>query len=95
MAEEERKSPWFTLEEAAEYLRVSKRTVRDLVAKEQVTAYRVSPKGSLRFKAQDLDEALEPASTRHTVLRDIDYPVLAELWDNEYDAIFDELYATR
>ena len=84
-------SPWMTLQEAAAYLRVSQRTVRTLVAREQVTAYRISPRGALRFKASDLDESLEPLTKRHTVLKAEDYPVLAELWDNEYDAVYDDI----
>ncbi|MCH8200093.1 MAG: helix-turn-helix domain-containing protein [Chloroflexi bacterium] len=84
-------SPWLTLHEAAEYLRVSERTMRTLVVREQVTAYRINPRGALRFKADDLDEALEPIAARHTVLRAEDYPVLAELWDNEDDAVYDDL----
>ncbi len=84
-------SPWMTLREAAEYLRVSQRTMRTLVVREQVTAYRINPRGALRFKAGDLDRALEPIAERHTVLRAEDYPVLAELWDNEDDAVYDEI----
>ena len=84
-------SPWMTLSEAADYLRVSQRTMRTLVVREQVTAYRINPRGALRFKADDLDKALEPIAERHTVLRAEDYPVLAELWDNEDDAVYDDL----
>ena len=84
-------SPWMTLNEAAEYLRVSQRTMRSLIAKEQVAAYRVKPGGNLRFRKDDLDECLEPVAERHTVLRAEDYPVLAELWDNEYDAVYDDI----
>ena len=84
-------SPWMTLSEAAEYLRVSQRTMRTLVVREQVTAYRINPRGALRFKAHDLDEALKPIATRHTVLRAEDYPLWAELWDNEDDAVYDDL----
>ena len=84
-------SPWMTLGEAADYLRVSQRTMRTLVARERVTAYRVNPRGALRFKADDLDAVLEPRTDRHTVLRAEDYPVLAELWDNEDDAVYDAI----
>lgn len=84
-------SPWMTLSEAAEYLRVSQRTMRTLVVREQVTAYRINPRGALRFKADDLDKALEPIAERHTVLRAEDYPVLAERWDNENDAVYDDM----
>ncbi len=80
-----------TLDEAAAYLRVSKRTMRTLVAREQVTAYRINPRGALRFKAGDLDQCLQPQAERHTVLRAEDYPVLAELWDNEDDAVYDDI----
>ena len=84
-------SPWMTLREAAAYLRVSQRTMRSLVARERVTAYRINPRGALRFKADDLDRALEPLVERHTVLRAEDYPVLAELWDNDDDAVYDNI----
>ena len=84
-------SPWLTLHEAAEYLRVSERTMRTLVVREQVTAYRINPRGALRFKANDLDKALEPVAGHHTVLRAEDYPLWAELWDNEDDAVYDDL----
>lgn len=83
-------SPWMTLREAAEYLRVSQRTMRSLVVRERVTAYRINPRGALRFKADDLDEALEP-KTRPGPLTALSDPVLAELWDNEDDAIYDHL----
>ncbi len=83
-------SPWMTLSEAAEYLRVSQRTMRTLVVREQVTAYRINPRGALRFKAHDLDQCLEPTVVPGplTALSD---PVLAELWDNDDDAIYDDL----
>lgn len=84
-------SPWLTVDEAASYLRVSQRTMRNLVAKERVTTYRFEPGGNLRFKREDLDRCLEPVAERHTVLRAEDYPVLAELWDNEDDAVYDDL----
>ena len=83
-------SPWLTLREAADYLRVSQRTMRTLVVREQVTAYRINPRGALRFKADDLDEALEPTA-RPGPLTALSDPVLAELWDNEDDAIYDDL----
>ena len=83
-------SPWMTLREAAEYLRVSQRTMRTLVVREQVTAYRINPRGALRFKADDLDKALEPTA-RPGPLTALSDPVLAELWDNEDDAIYDHL----
>ena len=84
-------SPWLTVEEAASYLRVSARTMRSLVAKEKVTAYRVGSGGNLRFKGEDLDDCLEPVSRRPEAMRAEEYPLLAELWDNEYDAAYDDL----
>ena len=83
-------SPWRTLGEAADYLRVSQRTMRTLVARERVTAYRVNPRGALRFKADDLDECLEPTAGPGP-LTAISDPLLAELWDNDDDAIYDDI----
>ena len=83
-------SPWMTLDEAAEYLRVSQRTMRTLVLRERVTAYRINPRGALRFKAEDLDECLE-STTGPGPLTALSDPVLAELWDNDVDAIYDDI----
>ena len=83
-------SPWMTLGEAAAYLRVSQRTMRTLVLREQVTAYRINPRGALRFKARDLDAALEPTAEPGP-LTAISDPVLAELWDNEDDAVYENI----
>ena len=85
------RSPWLTLREAAEYLRVSQRTMRSLVAKEQVTAYRIKSGGALRFKAKDLDRVLIPTTAEPTPLTATADSVLAELWDNEHDAVYDAL----
>ena len=83
-------SPWMTLDEAAAYLRVSKRTMRTLVARERVTAYRINPRGALRFKPDDLDAALQPTTGPGPLTARSD-PVLAELWDNDDDAVYDDI----
>ena len=83
---------WYTIEEFANYLRVSTRLVYQLVQDGQVTAYRVGNGGHRRFKREDLDSVMhredEPDIRVLTARND---PVLAELWDNDQDSIYDQL----
>lgn len=47
-----------------------------------------------KFNTQkDSEENLTiwPPRKQRTFLRAEDYPVLAEIWDNEYDAVYDSL----
>jgi len=46
---------WFTVEEAAEYLRVSKRTIYKLCKEGRLTAYRMGNRRHRRFRKEDLD----------------------------------------
>jgi len=54
---------WLTLEEAAEYLRVSPHTLRSWAYQRLVRAHKgpsLSGKSPLRFRQEDLDAALQP-----------------------------------
>ncbi len=83
---------WYTIEESANYLRVSSRLVYQLVQEGQVTAYRVGSGGHRRFKREDLDAVMHREDEPDmSVLTARDDPVLAELWDNERDAEYDKL----
>ncbi|MBI3977170.1 MAG: helix-turn-helix domain-containing protein [Chloroflexi bacterium] len=46
---------WFTVEEAAAYLRVSRRTVYKLVEEGRLPAYRIGAERHRRFRREDLD----------------------------------------
>jgi excisionase family DNA binding protein len=83
---------WYTIDEAADYLRVSRRTIYQLVQGGQLASYRVGGAGHRRFKRQDLDLAMqkEGEEEMYAVTAAAD-PVLAELWDNEKDAKYDQL----
>jgi excisionase family DNA binding protein len=61
MAEQE----WFTVAEAAEYLRLSKPSIYRLVSQGVLTAHTIGGKGERRFKRADLNAALrrEPKKT--------------------------------
>ena len=83
-------SPWQTLEEAAEYLRVSPRTIHTWVKKGRLMGHQAGPRGVLRFRREDLDASLMPTSAEATVIDGREDPVLTELWDNEADAVYDE-----
>ena len=87
---------WFTIEEAAEYLCVSRRTIYKLTKEGRLPAFRVGRERHRRFRKEDLDKA--PQALKDA--KDIDSilvlsasadPVLAELWDNERDAAYDQI----
>ena len=46
---------WFTVEEAAEYLRLSRRTIYKFVKVGRLSAYRIGNERHLRFRRQGLD----------------------------------------
>ncbi len=87
---------WFTIEEAAEYLCVSKRTIYKLTQEGRLPAFRIGRERHRRFRKEDLDKVPRASGTTE----DIDFivtlsastePVLAELWHNEKDAAYDHL----
>jgi len=87
---------WFTVEEAAEYLCVSKRTIYKLTKEGRLPAFRIGKERHRRFRKEDLDKALRPGNEianlgelfRLSAKAD---PVLAEIWDNEKDAVYDQI----
>ena len=83
---------WFTIDEAAEHLRISRRTVYQLLQEKQLTSYRLGRAGHRRFKLEDLNAAMqrEDVAELPSMSAEAD-PVLAELWDNEKDAQYDTI----
>ncbi len=87
---------WFTVEEAAEYLCISKRTVYKLTKDGRLPAFRIGQERHRRFRKEDLDKVPRPGEnidnteTLLTLSAAAD-PVLAELWDNEKDAAYDRV----
>jgi excisionase family DNA binding protein len=87
---------WFTVEEAAEYLCVSRRTIYKLTKEGRLPAFRIGKERHRRFRKEDIDKALRPgeeATNLEALLRlsaKAD-PVLAEVWDNEKDAAYDRV----
>ena len=83
---------WYTIDESAGYLRVSRRTMYKLIHDGQLAAYRVGTGGHRRFRRDDLERLMSPEDSESvdamTAAAD---PVLAELWDNEKDAAYDSL----
>jgi excisionase family DNA binding protein len=87
---------WFTVEEAAEYLCVSRRTIYKLTQEGRLPAFRIGQERHRRFRKEDLDKAAQGVKAA----KDMDSilalsvssdPVLAELWDNGRDAIYDQI----
>ena len=83
---------WYTIDESASYLRVSRRTMYKLIHDGQLAAYRVGAGGHRRFRGDDLERMMRKEDTKlieaMTAAAD---PVLAELWDNEKDAEYDRI----
>lgn len=83
---------WFTVGEAAEYLRVSKRTIYRWLREGQLVGYRAGLRGPWRFRRRDLDGVLQKEAPGEIMaLTAEEDPVLAELWDNDQDAVYDRL----
>ena len=83
---------WFTIDEAADHLRVSRRTIYQLVQERQLTSHRVGRGGHRRFKLEDLSAAMQREDVgEFSGLTAAADPVLAELWDNEKDAQYDTI----
>jgi excisionase family DNA binding protein len=83
---------WYTIDESAGYLRVSRRTMYQLIRDGQMAAYRVGTGGHRRFRRDDLERLMQAEDSEvlqaMTAVAD---PVLAELWDNEKDAVYDRI----
>jgi excisionase family DNA binding protein len=87
---------WFTVEEAAEYLCVSRRTIYKLTREGRLPAFRIGKERHRRFRKEDIDKVPRPGEEIANVemllkLSAKADPVLAEVWDNEKDAAYDRV----
>ena len=87
---------WMTVEEAAGYLRLSRRTIYKMVQDGRLPAYRIGTQRHRRFRKDDLDNALQldVRDGHHEKVLGMtakEDPLLAQVWDNDKDAAYDEL----
>jgi excisionase family DNA binding protein len=87
---------WFTVEEAAEYLCVSKRTIYKLTKEDRLPTFRIGQERHRRFRKEDLDKVPRSNEEIRTgegflKLTAKSDPVLAEIWDSEKDAAYDRI----
>ena len=87
---------WFTIEQAADYLCVSKRTIYKLTKEGRLRAFQLGQERHRRFRKEDLDKVPRPFEVTRTLegllkLTAKSDPVLAGIWDNEKDAIYDRV----
>jgi excisionase family DNA binding protein len=87
---------WFTVEEAAEYLCVSRRTIYKLTKEGRLPTFRIGKERHRRFRKEDLDKVPRPGEEIANVeallkLSAKADPVLAEVWDNDKDAAYDRV----
>jgi excisionase family DNA binding protein len=88
---------WYTVDEAAEYLGISRRTVYKLSHEGRLHTFILGRKRTRRFRKEDLDRVPQPLEvgaekTEMDTLSTLSAwgdPVLADLWDNEKDAAYD------
>jgi excisionase family DNA binding protein len=87
---------WFTVDEAARYLRVSRRTIYKLSQEGRLPAYRIGKQRHRRFQRVDLDrvaspvEGASPKAVLSTEVGPID-SVLLTVWNNRRDSAYDGL----
>ena len=96
MNESEVQFCWFTVTEAASYLRLSRRTIYSLCAERALVGYRAGEGKHRRFRKEDLDKLLKKEKVENDLeqvytLSAKNDPVLAEVWENEMDGAYDEL----
>ena len=87
---------WFTVDEAAEYLCVSRRTIYKLTKEGRLPAFRIGKERHRRFRKEDIDKVPRPGEEIANVemllkLSAKADPVLAEVWDNDKDAAYDRV----
>ncbi len=87
---------WFTVEEAAEYLCVSKRTIYKLTKEGRLPAFRIGKERHRRFRKEHLDKVPRLGEETMNLERLLKLtakadPVLADIWDNEKDAAYDRV----
>ena len=90
---------WYTLDEAAEYMSVSKRTIYKWSKEGRLRTFRLGKQRTRRFRKDDLDtvpellenEGEEGEMEALAALSATGDPVLAELWNNEKDRAYDAL----
>lgn len=87
---------WFTVDEAAQYLRISRRTIYKLCEEGILVGHRTSKRGHWRFRKEELDKALkkgvpEDETEELVALTATADPVLAEIWANEKDEAYDRV----
>ena len=91
---------WYTVDEAAEYLGVSRRTIYRLCQGKRLAGYLIGEQRTRRFRRKDLDEV--PTLARPAPVRigrgpeeGIDFigpdPVLMEIWSDPRDAAYHSL----
>ncbi|MCL6642167.1 MAG: helix-turn-helix domain-containing protein [Candidatus Bipolaricaulota bacterium] len=90
---------YYTLEEAAKLLKLHPQTLRRWIHQGKLAAKRFGKQYRLRL--EDLERAAQPAFSEAAELSPFDRMALAslaELWDNEEDAVYDdwkELYSVK
>jgi len=90
---------WYTVDEASEYLGVSRRTIYKLTKEGRLRTYLLGKERTRRFRKEDLDKVPQPMENGAekqqmqalNILSAITDPVLAELWENEKDSAYDVL----
>ena len=82
---------WYTIDDAADYLRLSRRSIYQLVEDGLLISGRIGGTRHQRFSKEHLDAVVQFPDAGDEAFDSSDDSVLSELWDNEQDAEYDRL----
>ena len=83
---------WYTINEAADHIRVSERLIHQLIQEGRIISHRIGGQGHRRITRGNLEAVMQLESGDYvTALTAENDPVLGKLWDNERDAKYDQL----
>ena len=74
---------WYTIDEAANYLRVSRRTIYQLIQEGLLVSYRVGKGGHRRFKRIDLDLGMQKEENGELYAMNAEVPQMAQQQDGD------------
>ncbi|MGV0796053.1 excisionase family DNA-binding protein [Mycolicibacterium elephantis] len=60
MAHKPTRSPWMTQRQAAEYLLITDRHVRNLIADGRLTGYRMAGRRTVRLRRDEVENLMQP-----------------------------------
>ena len=86
---------WYTIDDAADYLRLSRRSIYQLVEDGVLIGGRIGGTRHQRFSKGHLDAVVQFPDAGNEPLDSSDDSVLSQLWDNGQDAEYDRIQSDQ